>query len=522
MNKKEITITNKSFVGMSLLYLAIPVIIFFLGFLKIWLGILCTIALLGVAFLAFRDSDKASDRNNKIALSDRKVNIPVKFILILAVFSILITIGTGVGEYVWTTYDHAFRRATLSDLVTYKWPVIYTADTQTNPAVVNLLQSKDPAYFIYYFTYWLPAAAVGKVAGFGAANVALVLWNSIGIALIILGMCLYSKRATYAALFTFLCFSGLDAVPYLIYNIKEYSDWWWIEGYVTNISMISNINSLLNIYHQCIPCWLITLMIMMSTNNRSIGLFGSLLFPYSPWGTIGLLPLAIVKVFSKEFRTKKLKENILNIVTVTNLVPAALILFVFGTFYMTKSDATNTRGFTVSFFDTPLHFVLSYLALILVEVVPFAIILYKGNKKNPLFIASIITLLVLPFYKITEQNDFVMRGAMAALFVFCVMFTEYISVITAEDELIRNKKAKRSKKDNVKVFLISLIIVAMTYITYFMTAIVFSMTISNSPTDGYIGSFGNMYDDQYTEITQDQFFSYNYKEQFFCKYLSKK
>ena len=84
----------------------------------------------------------------------------------------------------------------------------------------------------------------------------------------------------------------------------------------------------------------------------------------------------------------------------------------------------------------------------IIEVVPFVIVLWKKQKKEPLFIASFITLAVIPVYKISYFNDFSMRASLPALFVISVMFTELLAEMFAEDKQ-RIRKAKRRPKRNL-------------------------------------------------------------------------
>ena len=69
-------------------------------------------------------------------------------------------------------------------------------------------------------------------------------------------------------------------------------------------------------------------------------------------------------------------------------------------------------------------FVPAYLLFISMEVLPFVLILFKSRKKDPVFWASVIILLIIPLYQISGMNDFCMRGSMPALFVLCIYMSE--------------------------------------------------------------------------------------------------
>ncbi|MBQ1739588.1 MAG: hypothetical protein II108_05045, partial [Clostridiales bacterium] len=315
---KKIKISYKLFFTLAVIYLALPVAIFFLGYLKLVFGLIFSVLLIAAVFLAVRDCSRNPDGNKLDLKSD--ISFPLSFIIASVIFAFAVTITNGVGEYVWAPFDHAYRRAILNDLINYKWPIIYDPATQTNPEVIEILNLQNNQGFVYYFTYWLPAAVIGKIFGFTAGNITLIIWNALGIFLTLIGMCKYIRKASYGTLFMFLCFSGLDVIPYLINEIHPYDGWTWIEGWVPFVSFISNFNNLENVYNQVIPCYLIVTLILLSKNNRSLGFIGGILFAYSPWATIGVLIPAFVRLFSKDLKAKEKKKSVLNIFTYNNLV----------------------------------------------------------------------------------------------------------------------------------------------------------------------------------------------------------
>ena len=513
-------LSSGSYIKAVSLFLGIPVIIFFLGFFNLAAGLSASAVFIAASFFLFKDSGRDG-------LDQKKVKIPLRFLVILIITALITSVFTGVGEYVWTTDDHAFRRAILRDLIDYDWPLIFDPSTQTNPDVAAKLAPLGNYMFIYYLLYWLPAALVGKAAGFGAANVFLVIYNSAGIFLTMLGMALYIRRASYSVLFTYLCFSGLDVIPYMIRTGLGMGMYWGFEGYVGHMSMISNMYSLMNVYNQCVPCWLIVTVIMLSQNGRSLGYWGSLLFAYSPWAVFGLIPIAAAKIIAG----KKAKD----LFTVCNILTPVLFISVFGIYYKANSVATGVSGFTWTFFvrdgRPATDFLISYLIMISVEVLPFVLLLYKRMHKNYMFWTAVGTLLVLPVYKISEQNDFVMRGSMPALFILCIFLAQKISEISAERILKRRKQEKWPAKALVRIALGCLIIAGTLYIPWNMFAVVLSSTIapylgidaSSVPRlENKIYSFGNINDDSYTDRIKEQFFVYDYENTVYYRYLARK
>ena len=120
---KKINISYKLFFTLAVIYLALPVVIFFLGYLKLVFGLIFTAIVAAAAVLAIRDCTKDSDGNKLELKSD--ISFPLSFIIAAVIFAFIVTITNGVGEYVWAPFDHAYRRAILNDLINYKWPIIY-------------------------------------------------------------------------------------------------------------------------------------------------------------------------------------------------------------------------------------------------------------------------------------------------------------------------------------------------------------------------------------------------------------
>lgn len=509
-----------------MLYLGIPVIIFFFGFFNIIAGLAAAALFITASFFLLKDQKREG-------LEITTVKIPWKFLIITVLLALFVSVFTGVGEiFVWTTEDHPVRRAIMRDLVDYNWPMIYDPATQTNPEVIEAIKGRGSYMFVYYLTYWMPAALVGKLAGFNAANVALVIYNSIGIELIVLSMATYLKRASYATIVMLICFSGLDVIPYAVRTISGMGMVWGFEGYVNHMSMISDIYSLMNVFNQCIPTWLIATVILNQKDCRSVGYWGGMLFAFSPWGTIGLVPIALCKVFTD----KKFK----NVFTPANLITPVVSLFMFGSFYLASSGGTDDRGTTLGFFlkdgKSFWVFLLSYIVLLLTEVGMYVLILFKRQKKNPLFWVVIGELMLYPLYKISAPNDFLMRGAMAPLFVLCVFTAQKISEVTAENILLRRKNKKRPLKETLRIAGASVLLLMSFYVTWEMTAVVLSSSLAPYLVDIYnlsedmipprheenIGSFGNINVASTFEKTSHLYFRYDFEDTFYYRYLADK
>ncbi len=498
------------------LFLTIPLFMFFMGYLKLIVGIPLTLIFVGL--LLYAVSDCANDPDgHKLSLYETTLEVPVSYIIGFAVIALLISYVSGVGEYIYSLQDHEYRRAILRDLIDYDWPVIYNYKTQTNPEVIEIFKNASGnRAFSYYFIYWMPAALAGKMFGFNAGNFVLFLWNSVGIFLSFLGASAAIKKFTYWVPFIFVFFSGLDAIPNMVYELTQYDGWRWFEGYVTSMSYVSNFREMASVFNQMIPCFLVVCLLIMSYNVRSLGLTSGILFCYSPWAVFGILPMVIATLCSKKHRASKVSRTITNALSPSNIASAMFILLIFGSYYMTNSAAVSYKGFAWQYFDSPLKFVIAYIVFILIEVIPFALILYKSEKSNIVYWAAFATLLILPFYRISEMNDFTMRGSMPALFFFSIALTGIVA------EIMDKKNTPVTKKGWLKPAAVMLTVIIMMFTTLLNLFVIFGSIIEGDPgAEENIGSFGNINQAEYAEVIQEQFFAEGYEDSFFYKYFAR-
>lgn len=521
--KKSVTIPYKTFLALSLGFLVLPIIIFFTGYLRLYVGIPLGLLLITVYVLAVMDCVKDQEKN-PISSVDTAIKIPVSYLIGFALTAIAVSFVSGVGEFIFTLNDHPYRRAIMNDLINYKWPVIYDYSTQTNPEVIKEIGRTSGSYaFMYYFTYWLPSALIGKAFGLFAGNIALMIWNAIGIFLTFVGVSKIAGRAGFTVPFVYICFAGMDVIPNIVHVFMEWEAYNGIEAWLPVLAYMSNFAELTSVFHQCVPCWLIVTLMLMSQNTRSIGLLGGMLLAYSPWGVIGLFPLAVVRAFSKPMRKGGTKELFLNLFSIINIVSCIVIIFAYGPFYLGNHNSVSDSGFFWKFINSPLEAVIVYILFVLIEIAPFALILWKADKKNALFIAALIELMIIPIYKVTLANDFCLRSSMAARFILCILLTRYLTDLFDADKIIVEKKLKRKKKDVIKLAFIMLTVVLMMFPAFVTAYYVIGSELTGEPHNAEdIGSFGNIRKAEHTWHSTHNYVSNDYEDTFFFKYLAKK
>ena len=135
---KSQKIISVPLVSLTLSYLALPLVIFFCGWLKPGYAILAIAPLLLCGWRLIREWPA-----EPFSFQLREAGIVV-------VLSFALTAFVGIGAFGFQDYDWIKHNAVLFDCVNLPWPVSLTDGTTEWPLV-------------YYLAYYLPAAVVGKI-----------------------------------------------------------------------------------------------------------------------------------------------------------------------------------------------------------------------------------------------------------------------------------------------------------------------------------------------------------------------
>lgn len=395
-------------------WLLIPIIIFFIGFLKWYVAAACLLVL-GIC-VWFTGKDRESFYPAE--------GMQCSWVCIAAIVigAALWTVLSGIGGFGFQNWDLNFRNAIVHDLIDYSWPVYYDYTNQN----IDHTMFGQTASLVYYFTYYLPSAVAGKLFGWQAANFFMLLWSIIGVLLVVYFLCRAVKKATIFAVVFLALFSGLDIIGYLLVNhsvppLTRHIEWW-----AEYFQYSSNTTMLFFVINQILPAWLVTLLLLNQKGVKSMLFTYALCFAFAPFPTVGLFPVVLWRCLfgtgNPVFRWKEIWRNVKNLLTVQNILGPLLLLVVFGSFYTSLSVVQAQSGPIWSFGYAPGSLLKRYAAFILLEVLVYALLLFRRQKKNPLFYIAVIGLLALPVYKIGENNDLVMRAS-APLLLLLMVYT---------------------------------------------------------------------------------------------------
>ena len=412
----------KSISQISYIYLVLPFVIFCVGWLNIYLGLILLAAVIWGTYRTI-----TSD-----AIDEFPLNAPEPAVLLMVVVILGIWVWfSGIGGYAFQNWDHHWRNAVFRDLVTYEWPVIY-------PAQKALSSNSSVHMLTYYIGFWLPASLFGKILGWEAANAFLFIWSWLGVVLIGFLLQRYFKSRSLVPIILFIFFSGMDIVGMFVrFRINPIENFFFwppisrIENWTTLIQYSSNSTQLFWIFNQAIPNWLCITLFITSKNNRYTLFLWSICVFYAPMQALGLLPFVLLDIF-KDLRTgsgsvrvfdwNSIKMLLKKHSNMVNIISGGSILLI-STLYFSQTVASPAGE------PTPFNIVLFSIFLLLEGGLLW--LLVYPEKRDPLWLLIGFLLFVALFLH-NDTFDFGEKITNSILFFL---------MIAVGDFLFRRKKA---------------------------------------------------------------------------------
>ncbi len=273
---------HRAVVLMAYIYLALPMIIFLLGWCRLLIGIPIAGICVWSLVLCYRG------RENYIELAWRLSPAEKWKIAVIAVVVFAWVALSGVGGYAWQNTDHATRNSMFRILVDYEWP----------PAA-------ETRGFVYYVGSWLPAALIGKLGDLDMAYAALFVWVLLGILLIYALVCIWRRKIVLWPLLILIFFSGLDIIGSHIFTEEMISVWgkehleWWAAEFPYKLQYTSNTAQLYWVFNQAIPVWLVMMLLFLDEVPGNMIWVSAMLAITSTLPLIGLVPIMIYYMYRR-------------------------------------------------------------------------------------------------------------------------------------------------------------------------------------------------------------------------------
>ncbi|MCL2151928.1 MAG: hypothetical protein FWH57_03045 [Oscillospiraceae bacterium] len=477
-------------------YIALPVLIFFSGWIKLYIGApLCVLVVIAF-YRAIMISEPGSPQ---VRIKDNLW----KFAIAFGIIFFWVLLG-GIGKFTFQNADHSTRNSLFELLVYNKWPVI-----------IESSYFEKPVGLVYYIGFWLPPALIGKCFGMQAGYFAQTVWASIGVFLFYyMVTALFVKKAALWPLVVIVFFSGLDIlgkylmgedIVSIIGDNREHIEWWIGFPYMQYSSMTTQ---LFWVFNQTVPIWLCTVVIVAQKNSRIMFLIFALstLSGALPAVGLGVLVLMLtIKSFVLALKKKpiaaSLREFVFGHLTFENYV-GVVIALVFALYFagnlMNRSGTPRTWSSFGGVFVSVVVFFSVEAGVYLAAIAPF-------HKRNYLFYYVVVMLLfICPWYIFGVYNDFCMRASIPAVVILMCLVIEALS------------KAKELKMRRLLAVIICLLIIGGVCPLHEITrSISYTIQAEKSSDPQGITSLNPI---EYDGI-RDQY--YGYSDNVFFKYLAK-
>ena len=429
-NEMLFTISPLFIYKSCILYLVLPIIFFFIGWLRIGIGILLSSLLLLSSYFFIKKIKELIAEDAVIVLSKEYF-----FTFIILFLFLLSTGNTGfIGSW---GVDIPWRNAIYQDLIRYSWPVIY---------------DYSHSMLCYYMMFWLVPAKITALLGLNevGSNVILFIWMYIGLLLVFFLLCnilrVDRNHVIYIAIL-FLFFSGINTIGMLIKSIFINPDpligdvpgrlgWSFADYDINGMRSVYIIRSVFlciaDVYNQFFAIAISTfLFLRFKMNVDCIAFIGLLALPYSPIGFIGFFIVVLFQylVTLLNGKNESLMHCFRSFFSLTNILSILAIIPVFYLYFsmnvhasslLTKPGSSNV-GFLYVALD---QYNIFRVAMLIVYYISYfglyTYLLFPYYKKSSLYWSVIFCLLVFPFFKIGGGEDF---NYNATICPFLILFT---------------------------------------------------------------------------------------------------
>ena len=397
----------------SLVYLSLPILLF----LAYWIKPLISVPVIALFLFGLYQTYR---NTNPFQLNGKHSGVTIAIIALVLLCWVVLS---GVGGLVWQNrWDHMFRNALFSDQVKYAWPVIDSS-------------LAAPRMLCYNFGFWLPSTLIGKLFGLQAGYVFQTVWAFIGVALAFAFICERLGKISIPALVIFIFFSGLDILLFFLGKIHsgtlqtalpELLAGTHLELKLYQFSSASNTTLLFWVYNQIIPFWLVFLLLLRQTNNRTRLFVFMLMLLYSPFPAVGCLPMVVYQFLQKsnfidETGKKSIRTFLRSTLTLAN-VTGLIVCLIIALFYM-SNIATGSVGLikinTGSIMEFALYFATEYFVFLV-----FILLLKKADALYWVLMGSMV---VFSFITLGNNYDFGWRTCIPAAFYTMLLIMQILS-----------------------------------------------------------------------------------------------
>jgi hypothetical protein len=379
--------------SLAILYLALPVALFFFTWFKPIFGI--PFGLAGLAGLA-------------VLWPLPKSKMPARTLAFAAILALLWSSLSGASHFfnAGAALNWPIRDAVLRDMVLFPGPIVY----RLQDGLATILRAP--------IAYYMVPAMLGRIVGVQYASFLLYLWTAAGVLLFLLQVLAGEQRWKPLLLIAavVILFSGMDILdPSAIFRDPASH----AELPASFYQSTYNANLLIGFPNHAVPGWLATALIYRCRDDvrflRVAAWVGALTLLWAPLVSIGLLPFFAALAW-QHFR----KGSWRPLFSVSNLIAAPLVVLP-AALYLTAAAGTIRDGMPPPAVGP--EFLAVYAMFMVVEFGALALAIVYAHRQamDPVFFGfAVVFLLLLPWFHFGPNDDLVNRGSIPALSV--IMF----------------------------------------------------------------------------------------------------
>ncbi|WP_304235861.1 hypothetical protein [Jiulongibacter sediminis] len=426
----------------SLCYLILPVFVFFLTWVKVWIGLPVVLLLFYVSF-----------RYSQSLTEEKAFEINRFYFFGVLLLALLWLSYSGVGGFGIKIHDHYKIYCLAKDISENAWPVSY--------------QFEGKNYFLSsYLGYFISAPVLVGWISYKAIHIFLFLYGFLALIIGLLWLMVLTGVRAFWAVVIFIFVGGFDVAGYIFRNglsfLEGMPQFYWWNSLNSNDYLLYHGNSNLLFWAapHALPAWVASGVFFYDLlKKKEISWSPVYLFPlvfWTPFILVGLLPFFALKAIMGNFRRLLKIDNFLL------LIPTFLLVWFVTSVGVAELDQGNIFR-NVASKGQFLQVVFNYSWFVLFEVLIWFVIVYL-LLKNSMFLRehriwfglSLLVLMALPLYKLGKYNDWVQRVSMPSLFLLWIW-------------LIRGIKESKSYLKYIAILLIA--VSSADSLTYWITGL---------------------------------------------------
>lgn len=314
------------------------------------------------------------------------------------------------------------------DLVNRSWPVYYANESEYS-------------MLTYYLGQYIVPALIGKVFhSYKVAEIITLIWAELGLLLIYLNLIrILRVRRWYMQWMTagLLCFFNgpliiAQRLVAWIYPELEVmlSDLEWFVWQNDILLQYSNHFVLLRwVFPQVLVMWLCLL--FFYEHKDMVQHYIVLLFPcafFSILSFAGMVPIAIGYAFWVLYQEKDVCKWFKQVFSLQNCLVfltfgVVMILYYYGN---VLSEKPGMIGFRLTKYNGKIGV---YIVFVVFMVLVYCGCIFKENRRNACFYMAMLSLVIMPLFRMGKYNDFVMRCSIPSLFIIFMLVIRFLNSV---------------------------------------------------------------------------------------------